>query len=75
MELQVPKFPITFYVCEVQGQPSVCVEYDNGKYSAHLMQSLADAVKVTVERMMAKPDAALNSICIVSDEEAERIIK
>ena len=75
MELQVPKFPITFYVCEVQGQPSVCVEYDNGKYSARLMQSLADAVKVTVERMMAKPDAALNSICIVSDEEAERIIK
>jgi amino acid adenylation domain-containing protein len=75
MELQVPKFPITFYVCEVQGQPSVCVEYDNGKYSARLMQSLADAVKVTVERMMAKPETALNSICIVSDEEAERIIK
>ena len=75
MELQVPKFPITFYICEVQGQPSVCVEYDNGKYSARLMQSLADAVKVTVERMIAKPDAALTSICIVSDEEAERIIK
>jgi len=75
MELQVPKFPITFFICEVQGQPSVCMEYDNGKYSARLMQSLADAVKVTVERMMAKPDAALTSISIVSDEEAERIIK
>ena len=75
MELQVPKFPITFYISEVLGQPSVCVEYDNGKYSARLMQSLADAVKVTVERMMAKPDAALTCISIVSDEEAERIIK
>ena len=75
MELQVPKFPITFFIREVQGQPSVCVDYDNGKYSAHLMQSLADAVKVTVERMIAKPDAALTSICTVSDEEAERIIK
>ena len=75
MELQVPKFPITFFISEVQGQPSVCVEYDNGKYSTCLMQSLADAVKVTVERMMAKPDAALTSISIVSDEEAERIIK
>ena len=75
MELQVPKFPITFFISEVQGQPSVCVEYDNGKYSARLMQSLADAVKVTVERMMTKPDAALTSISIVSDEEAERIIK
>ena len=75
MELQVPKFPITFFICEVQGQPSVCVEYDNGKYSARLMQSLADAVKVTVERMMAKPDAVLTSISIVSDDEAQRIIK
>ena len=74
MELQVPKFPITFFISEVQGQPSVCVEYDNGKYSARLMQSLADAVKVTVERMMVKPDAALTSISIVGDEEAERII-
>ena len=75
MELQVPKFPITFFISEVQGQPSVCVEYDNGKYSARLMQSLADAVKVTVERMMAAPDAALSSISIVSDEEAQRMIK
>ena len=75
MELQIPKFPITFFIAPVAGQPSVCVEYDNGKYSSHLMQSLADAVKVTVERMMAKPDAALTSISIVSDEEAERIIK
>ena len=58
LELKVPKFPITFFISEVQGQPSVCVVYDNGKYSAGLMQSLADAVKVTVERMMARPDAA-----------------
>ena len=75
MELQVPKFPITFFISEVEGQPSVCVEYDNGKYSARLMQSLADAVKVTVERMIVKSDATLTSISIVSDEEAQRIIK
>ncbi len=72
---QTPKFPITFFIAPVDGQPSVCVAYDNGKYSARLMQSLADAVKVTVGRMIANPDAVLNSICIVSDEEAERIIK
>ena len=75
MELQIPKFPITFFIAPVAGQPSVCVEYDNGKYSSRLMQSLADAVKVTVERMMAKPDATLTSISIVSDEETGRIIK
>ena len=75
LELKVPKFPITFFIRDIDGQACVCVEYDNGKYSTRLMQSLADAVKVTVERMIAKPDAALTSISIVSDEEAERIIK
>jgi len=75
LELKVPKFPITFFIRDIDGQACVCVEYDNGKYSKRLMQSLADAVKVTVERMIAKPDAALTSISIVSDEEAERIIK
>ena len=73
--IQTPKFPITFFIAPVDGEPSVSVAYDNGKYSARLMQSLADAVKVTVERMMANADAALASISIVSDEEAERIIK
>ena len=75
LELEVPKFPITFFICEMDGQPCVCVAYDNGKYSARLMQSLADAVKVTIDRMIAEPDAALTSISIVSDEETERIIK
>ena len=75
LEINVPKFPITIFIAENDGQPSVCVAYDNGKYSARLMQSLADAVKVTVERMIAKPDATLTSISIVSDEEAKRIIK
>ena len=75
MELQVPKFPITFFIKNHQGVPVVSIDYDNGKYSASLMQRLADAVAVTVERMMATPDAALTSISIVSDEEAARIIQ
>ena len=75
LELKAPKFPITFFIRDIDGQATVCVEYDNGKYSERLMQSLADAVSVTVGRMMAKPNAALTSICIVSDEEAAHIIK
>ncbi|MBR4921149.1 MAG: amino acid adenylation domain-containing protein [Prevotella sp.] len=39
------------------------------------MRTMADAIKATMEQMMAQPDAAINSISIVSDEEAERIIK
>ncbi len=75
LELNVPKFPITFFIKNHEGKPAICVEYDNGKYSARLMQSLADGIRVVIERMMAAPDNALTSISIVSDEEAERIIK
>jgi amino acid adenylation domain-containing protein len=75
LELNMPKFPITFYIKNYQGVPSVCVEYDNGKYSARLMQNLADSIRVVIGRMIASPDEALTSISIVSDEEAERIIK
>jgi len=75
LELNVPKFPITFFIKNYEGKPTICVEYDNGKYSARLMQSLADGIRVVIDRMMAAPDNALTSISIVSDEEAERIIK
>ncbi len=75
LELNVPKFPITFFIKNYEGKPTICVEYDNGKYSAHLMQSLADGIRVVIDRMIAAPDNALTSISIVSDEEAERIIK
>ena len=39
------------------------------------MRMMADAIKATMEQMMAHPDDAIDSISIVSDEEAERIIK
>ncbi|MBP5314524.1 MAG: amino acid adenylation domain-containing protein [Muribaculaceae bacterium] len=39
------------------------------------MRIMADAIKATMERMMAEPDAAIDSISIVSDAETERIIK
>ncbi len=75
LELNVPKFPITFFIRDINGKATVCVEYDNGRYSAHLMQSLADAITVTTDRMVNAPDKALTSISIVSDEEQKRIIK
>lgn len=39
------------------------------------MRTMADAIKATMENMMAKPEASINSISIVSDADAERIIK
>ena len=39
------------------------------------MRTMADAIKATMEHMMADADADINSISIVSDEEAEHIIQ
>ena len=38
------------------------------------MRTMADAIKATMEHMIAQPDASVDSISIVSDEEGERII-
>ena len=43
--------------------------------SRRQMRMMADAIKTTMEHMMAQSDATINSISIVSDEEAERIIQ
>lgn len=39
------------------------------------MRTMADAIKATMEHMMAQPDGAIDQVSIVSDEEAERIIQ
>ena len=43
--------------------------------SRKTMRMMADAIKATVQRMMANLDKPIDSISIVSDDEAERIIK
>ena len=43
--------------------------------SRQQMRVVANAIKATMERMMAHPDADINTISIVSDEEAQRIIQ
>ena len=43
--------------------------------SRRQMRIMADAIKATMEQMMAAPDAAIDSVSIVSDDEARRIIQ
>ena len=67
MELNVPKFKISFYIVEVDGTPSVVVEYDNGRYSKEMMQSLAQAVSHAISAFAKAPQAALRSVCLTND--------
>ena len=69
MELNVPKFKIAFYVVEVEGVPSVVVEYDNGRYSQAMMQSLAQSVCNAVTAFAKDDQVALRSVSLLDDEQ------
>ena len=71
MELNVPKFKIAFYIVEVNGQPSVAIEYDNGRYSREMMQSLAQSVSNAVRAFAAQPTAALRSISLMDEAQTK----
>ena len=71
LELDVPKFRVAFYIREHEGQPSVCVEYDNGRYSEGLMQSLAQSVCNAVEAFISHPEANLLQVSLLSAEQKQ----
>ena len=69
LELNVPKFRVAFYIKKYQDKPSVCVEYDNGRYSQELMQSLADTVSHTVATFIREPNATLQNVSLLSERQ------
>ena len=69
LELNVPKFKIAFYIMEVDGAPSVAIEYDNGRYSQAMMQSLATSISNVISAFAKAPTAALRSVNLANDEQ------
>ncbi|MBR5906542.1 MAG: amino acid adenylation domain-containing protein [Bacteroidales bacterium] len=67
LELNVPKFKMAFYIMEVEGVPSVALEYHNGQYSPALMQSLAHSVSNAVSAFARNADAPLRSVSLMDD--------
>ena len=69
LELDVPKFRVAFYIQEKDGVPSVCIEYDNGRYSESLMQSLAQSVSNAVNAFIRQPEKALLQVSLLDAEQ------
>ena len=69
LELNVPKFRVAFYIKEYKGVPSVWIEYDNGRYSQGLMQSLADSVSLAVQAFIHEPKALLTGVSLVDTKQ------
>jgi amino acid adenylation domain-containing protein/thioester reductase-like protein len=69
-ESDTPKFRIAFFIQnDPSGQPSICLQYDNGRYSEQLMQSLAQSVSNAANAFMRHPDAKLKSISLLDDKQ------
>ena len=69
LELDVPKFRIAVYIKEHEGQPSVCIEYDNGRYSQSLMQSLAEAIVKATTSFISEPEKPLLQVSLLGKEQ------
>ena len=71
LELDVPKFKVAFYIREHEGKPSVCIEYDNGRYSHELMASLAKSVCNAAKAFIASSEASIQTIGMLDKPEIE----
>ncbi|MBP5663313.1 MAG: amino acid adenylation domain-containing protein [Bacteroidales bacterium] len=69
LELNTPKFRIAFYIQEKEGVPGVVVEYDNGRYSHELMQSLAQSVCNAAKAFISHPEMALQQVSLLDAEQ------
>ena len=69
LELNTPKFRIAFYIQEKEGVPGVIVEYDNGRYSQGLMQSLAQSVSNAVKAFIRQPERTLQQVSLLDAEQ------
>ena len=69
-ESDAPKFRIAFYIQnDPEGKPSICLQYDNGRYSQDMMQSLAQSISNAANAFMNNPDAKLKSVSLLDDKQ------
>ena len=70
LESDTPKFRIAFYIMNDEaGKPSVCVEYDNGRYSHDLMQSLAQSICNAAKAFIRQPEMKLQQVSLLDAEQ------
>ncbi|MCQ4635722.1 amino acid adenylation domain-containing protein [Anaerovorax odorimutans] len=75
MESDHPKFKLSIHIEERDGNPAVCLQYNNALYSRELMDQLALSMAVCVERMMEEPSALLGQLSLVTEEQQARLDK
>ena len=69
-ESDTPKFRIAFFIMnDEKGQPSICLQYDNGRYSHELMACLAQSVSNAANIFISHPTLPLKSVSLLDDKQ------
>ena len=74
LELDVPKQKLDIIITEQQGQPVVCLEYDDAFYSEKTMASLAESLVSVLNHFMEAPKGSLLKVSMLSEEQ-ERLVQ
>jgi len=71
LEIDTPKFHVAFYIKEENGKAGVLIEYDNGRYSAGMMQELATSIVNVITSFISRPTAILTDVSLLNSKQRE----
>ncbi len=73
IDVDVPKQKLDIIIIQQNGQPVVCLEYDDAFYSAKTMEGFAESFVSVLQHFIATPKGSLLHISMLSDEQ-ERLV-
>ena len=69
-ESDTPKFRIAFFIQDdPSGKPSICLQYDNGRYSQELMQCLAQSISNAANAFISNPATPLKNVSLLDTKQ------
>jgi amino acid adenylation domain-containing protein/thioester reductase-like protein len=65
-ESDTPKFRISLFIQnDEKGQPSICLQYDKGRYSQGMMESFSQSIRNAPNAFISQPDVPLKSVSLL----------
>ena len=69
-ESDTPKFRIAFFIMnDESGRPSICLQYDNGRYSRELMEYLAQSISNAANSFISNPTLPLKNVSLLDTKQ------
>ncbi|MBO6033357.1 MAG: amino acid adenylation domain-containing protein [Prevotella sp.] len=69
-ESDTPKFRIAFFIMnDESGRPSICLQYDKGRYSQELMACLAQSISNAAKGFISNPAMPLKNVSLLDTKQ------